>query len=162
MSYVASFIALYLLTGATFDAYDFKVFQRMISNVRCLLITGGDPGLSMWYKASRSSIYNPIDGPAYVLNRNYSYAFLKLFIWPLFPRIFPSWFWLSKRLGFKFLFKLYLIPSTLLLLFYLLAMWALTKYEGVWKAIPILIIFCGVVWWLCRRKDKIMDLTFKR
>ena len=96
MNYLIAFLILYFLTGTTFVAYDFKVFQRIVFYIRALFTPGGIYFNSNLHKMFYS-IHNPIDSPAYVSGRNYGFALLSIIIWPLVPRILPPWFYLGRQ-----------------------------------------------------------------
>lgn len=156
MTYLFAFFILYFLTGVIFVAYDFKIFQKLIFYIRALFSPGGtylNPKLCERFH----SIYNPIDSPGYVSGRNYGFALLSIIIWPLVPRIFLPWFYLARQPGIKFLFNFYVLPAIVLVALYLAAIQSLVGHGKVWQITLALVIFSGIVWWLCRRRDREME-----
>jgi hypothetical protein len=157
MTYLFAFFTLYLLTGATFVAYDFKVFQRVIFYIRIIF----NPGWTFFNSNINKYFPSAMNAPGYVMSRNYGFALLSIIIWPLFPRILMPWFYLW-RWPKDFFFNFYLVPVFIFFVLYILAIQSLVAYEKIWQITLILIIFIGTVWWLCRRRDKKIEQLRER
>ncbi len=156
MDFLTAFLILYLLTGVTFVAYDFKLFQRIIFYVR-VLFTPGITALNpkLYEMRMRLSFYLQVKAPFYVGERNYGHALLYIIFWPLIPySVLLPWLYLKRSPEIKFVFNFYVIPIILLTIFYLVAIQGFVEFGKIWQDSLVLAGFIVVVWLLCHRKDK--------
>ncbi|HED05091.1 MAG TPA: hypothetical protein ENI61_00220 [Ignavibacteria bacterium] len=156
MNSLTAFLILYLLTGVTFVAYDFKFFQRIIFYIRVLFTPGITTVLDLkLYEVQMRPFPLPEKAPFYVSGHNYGHALLYIIFWPVFPyRVLLPWFYLKRLPEIKFVFNFYVIPIILLTIFYSVAIQGLIEFKKTWQISLVLAGFIVVVWLLCRRKDK--------